>query len=159
MDETEPSNSQAGDTTHESCDPIELVLALQRAAAGEEQEGPQCSEQGWLTTYTYVNSTTVRAGWKSQKSWVCNGNFRRIICWHIWSRKVISLITFINSISILCVTLHVLSPFCSNIIQLLSIITFLLYRLAQSTSTSTTWWWYQYSPPPPPHSHGIKDKE
>ena len=36
MDETEPSSSQAGDTTHESHDPIELVLALQRAAAGEE---------------------------------------------------------------------------------------------------------------------------
>ena len=48
MDETEPSSYQTGDTTHESPDPIELVLALQRAAAGEEQESPQCSEQADL---------------------------------------------------------------------------------------------------------------
>ena len=48
MDKTEPSSFQAGDITHESHDPIELVLALQGAAVGEEQEGPQCSEQADL---------------------------------------------------------------------------------------------------------------
>ena len=62
LEESEPSSSHTGDTTHNSHDPIKLVLALQRAAASEEQEGLQCSEQA------DIQQTLMRTA--QQSEWV-----------------------------------------------------------------------------------------